>query len=726
MSDDFEDARVFLELCYFTVSLINDTMSPLQYFKSDFVVLMQPIIEKFVAQFPSPNERQILTNASYRRLVTTYVSKIRPLIDALKQSGLWVLQGTAPQTIDPTELINSVLNSESFDVEQLLVLRSVRTNQLIYTPELTLYFNACLLCCQSPIVIVRLYAYSLLRSAPAIVDIRHLSVVIQHAVGIWQKGAVSFEFCAALYLLLTRFSEQRFSAQDEAEFHKILHLIVDLHNSPNFETLMCFDPSLRWMFSSFTPELINRVMNTALPSLKEDNSGDFCIICHCLALGIGDPVQFPEAVRAALSSVSCWAHPIQKEARSSLSTLPLSAPSTVTPEVIDIIASVLTQPAQTAEPSLYIFAQFLCSYFLGTSAPLHPQLLQSLLNIMAASEGKKNLPIDIQNIVVSICSNPVRFLRVLKETTDNRQLLFSLLQKQGEHWENSLVISLISPSTFCLTSDAQAKAAVKLMKERALTIEEKDHFDLYNRLEINLPLLVSLYPVELKKLVEHLNSTFDEDLIGIIVEIFAIVTLQGQIHNECKEMMQLLPTPPYKTEYSDLLDLIKSTLESSEKTSYELLSTHIDASLSQFLTIGSASNTAASLLFEHIVWAEGGEILVIFKRLKVKPALWLASVISSLFTSLVSNPQESLMKLIDEKAKNSAEYLVWIGYILFARMVPNLRQSLVNEDFSSIPKLLFYPLFAFECTSEEENKMQSLNTQYQSVLKDLFNVMVHK
>lgn len=182
MSDDFEDARIFLELCYFTVSLISDTMNPIQYFKSDFVILIQPVIEKFVSQFPSPNERQIVSNASYRKLVQAYVSKIRPLIDALKQSGLWIPQGTSPASIDATELISTVLNSEQFDVEQLMILRGVRTNQLLYSPELTLYFNACLLCCQSQIVIVRLYAYSLLRAAPVIVDLRHLFNVLKTAI----------------------------------------------------------------------------------------------------------------------------------------------------------------------------------------------------------------------------------------------------------------------------------------------------------------------------------------------------------------------------------------------------------------------------------------------------------------------------------------------------------------------------------------------------------------
>lgn len=722
MSDDFEDAKVFLELCYFTVSLITDTMSPVQYFKSDFVVLVQPIIEKFIAQFSSPNERQILSNASYRRLVQTYVSKFRPLIDAIKQSGLWIPQGTAPSGIDAAEIIQAVLNSETFDVEQLLLLRSVKTNQLIYSPELTLYFNACLSCCQSPIVILRLYAYSLLRSAPVIMDLKHLLQVMKHAFGIWQRGQASFEFCASLYLLLQRFSEHRPSAQDENEYEKILDMIVNLHNSSNFETLMCFDPSLRWMFSVLTPRHIIKVSETALPSLKENHYGDFCIICRCLEMGIGDAQNFDKAVKAALETVASWAHPIQKEARSSLATLPLSAPACVTPAVLDVIAEVLSKSSPASEPALYIFAQFLVSFFLGTAVPLHAPLLQALLGMLSISEGKKNLPIDIQNITIAVCSNPVRFLEVLKTTPDKRQALFSLL-KQGENWNNSLISALLSPSSFVLSSDSQAKTALKTVKEKALTMEEKDGFDFYSRLHVNFPLLLSLYPTELRKLVEHMSTIVDEDLEFFMIEIFCIVALQGRNVAECKELKSQLPSPTYTCEYSDLLKTIDTAL-ASEKTNLEQLMSHVDSSMSQFFVIGSASNTAAALLFEHIIWAENDIMLVMFKRLHLKPALWFASVVASMFTSIVADPTGSFLRLIDGKAKNSSQHLVWIGCMLFKRMLPGLQQCLVNEQYSELPKRLFYPQIEWKENPEDMELLASLNAKYSEVLKDLFSVMV--
>ena len=722
MSDEFEDARIFLELTYFTVSLSSDTMNTLQYFKSDFVVLIQPIIEKLVSQFPSPNERQILTHQSYRRLVSVYVQKIRPLIDAFKQSGLWVPQGTAPATVEAADLIASVTSSDTFDVEQLLVLRSVRTNQLIYSPELPLYFNACLLCCQSPIVIVRLYSYSLLRAAPMIMDLRQLIEVFQHAYGIWERGLVSFEFCACLFLLLQRFSEHRPSTQDESEYEQILELIARLHNSNNFEQLMCFDPTLRWMFSSFPQQMILRVSETALESLQEKHSGDFCIICKCLEMGIGDAANFSKAVTIALETVANWAHPIQKQARGLLATLPLSAPACVTPEVMNIIAEALG--TQTAEPALYIFAQFLVSVFLGTSAPLHVPLLHSLLNMMAQSEGKKNLPLDIQNIIIAICSSTARFLDVLKASPDKRQMIFSAL-KQTDLWQNSLIAALASPTSSVMASEAQAKAAVKAIKEKPLTIEEKEGFDFYVRLNIHLPMLISMYPSELRKLVEHLTTEFDEDLKYIILEIFCIVAMQGRNQAECQELKASLPAQEYECEYTGLVKRINECL-SQTPSNFDQMSSHIDSSLSQFLVIGSASNTAAALLFEYIVWAEGAEVLVMFKRLRLKPANWFAGVLASLFSSVIKNPTGPFLETIDQRAKDSAQHLVWLGYVVFRKLLPELRQCIVREEYSTLPQHLLYPQIEWELTPDDIRIMDHLEATYSEILNDLFHVMVSK
>ena len=723
MSDEFEESRIFLELCYFTISLITDNTNPIQFFKSDFVVLMTPIIEKFIAQFPGQSERQIMANSAYKHLVQVYVQKIKPIIDAIKQSGLWIPQGSSTNSsADATELIGQVLSSDQADVEQLFILRGVKTNNLLYSPELTLYYNACLMCCQSPIIIVRLYSYSLLRAAPVIVDLRHLFNVFKEAMGYWEKGPVSFEFCASLFLLLERLAEHRPSPIDANEFNLILGLIENIHNSPNFETLMCFDTSLKWFYTLFTKEMLNRVLETSIESLKQGHSGDFCIICHCLSLGIGKPEVFPEAVGAALMSVACWAHPVQREARSALAALPLHHGAVVSEGVIDIIAAVLAQPAQISEPALFIFAEFLSSYYLGTRAPLHVNLLKALLGVLKQNEGKKNLPHDVSNIIIAICSNPARLLEVISTASDSKQLIFSIIQGV-EKWNNSLMTSLAASPSYMIISETDAKSVVKQTREKSLLIEEKDDsFQFSKRLNIDLPLLVSIFPAEARKLIEMINETFDEDFKFIIIEIYAIIALQGRQMADCKEFLPLIPETEYKCEYSDLIQLIKTSLE-KPKSAFEELSSHIDESLSQFLVVGSASHTAASLLFEHVVWQEGGEALVVCKRLQLKPATWFASTLASLFTSIVSDPNDGLTALIDN-AQKSPEYLVWIGYILFIRILPQLKEVLTNETYELLPKYLLYPHIQFTPTPDEKAKMEDMQKNYKPVLQSLFDVIV--
>lgn len=721
MSDEFEDSRIFLELYYFTVSLITDNPNPIKYFKSDFVVLMQPIIEKFVAQFPGQSERQIMSNNAYKTLVQLYVQKMRPIIDTTKQSGLWIPQGGAPASVDATELIGQVLSSESADVEQILILRSVRINNLLYSPELTLYYNACIMCCQSPIVIVRLYSYSLLRSAPVIVDLRHLFNVFKVAMEFWQRGPVSFEFCAALYMLLERLSEHRPSPIDANEFNLILALLENINNSQNFETLMCFDTSLKWMYKLFTKEMLKNVIKNSVEYLKQGHSGDFCIICHCLSLGIGNPDQFLDIVSAALRTVACWAHPIQREARSSLAALPLNHSTGNSDGIIDIIASVLEQPPQISEPTLFIFAEFLSSYYLGTSAPLKMNLLKSLLGIMKQNEGKRNLPHDIRNIIVAICSNPVRLLEVLSSTNESRSIIINIISGVDK-WSNSLMTTLAASPSYVITSESDAKGAAKALREKMLSIEDKDS-NAYNvRLHKDLPLLVSIYPGEVKKLVENLTDTFDEDFKYLVLELFTIVCLQGRIASDCRDIAQSLPKPRYECDYSSLLNIINETTKKT-KSVFEELSSHIDDGLSQFLVVGSASHTAASLLFEHVVWREGGDALVVCKRLQLRPATWFASALASLFSSIVSTPSKGLVSLIDSAAK-SPERLVWIGYTIFKRIIPLLKDVLTNEQWNLLPKYCLYPQIEFDPTTEELAKIEEMQTNYKPALQALFDVIV--
>jgi hypothetical protein len=209
----------------------------------------------------------------------------------------------------------------------------------------------------------------------------------------------------------------------------------------------------------------------------------------------------------------------------------------------------------------------------------------------------------------------------------------------------------------------------------------------------------------------------------LVVEIFLIVALQGRNVADCTDLKQFLPTCRYVCEYSEMLAMLNDVL-GKQPTNLERLVSRIDSSLSQFLVIGSPSNIAAALLFEHVVWAEAGENLIVFKRLRFKPALWLAVVVASLFTSIVENPLGAFMDFISQNVGNSAQHLVWMGFVLFRRMTPELRMIVVTEEFGRLPKALFYPMVTFEVTPEDIQLMERFDAKYGQVLQTLFRVMV--
>jgi hypothetical protein len=461
---------------------------------------------------------------------------------------------------------------------------------------------------------------------------------------------------------------------------------------------------------------------TAFASLNKDHCGDFVILCRCLQLGFGNPAQFGMVVELGLKSVGRWPLQIQREARNTLAKVPLSAPQAITVAILDNITQALSQPAQGAEPSLFIVAQLLSSHYLGTQELLHFPLLLALLNMLSAAEGKKTLPLDIQSIMVAICSNPVRFLDVLILIGDKRGLLFSIL-KPTEMWENSLICSLTAPARFVLASDGPTRAAVKAIKQKGLTVEELSGGDSVGRFQIELPLLLSLFPAELRRLLEHTLEAGDEDLLGVVIEIYLIVALQGRNVPECTELLNLLPESPWNCEYSQQLGVLRGCLAVTN-TNFELLNARIDKSLSQFLVVTSPSNTAAALLFEHVVWAEADDVLIIFKRLRLKPALWFAAAVASLFSSIVANPSESFVDLLRERVGNSAQNLVWVGFVLFKRCVADLRSILVTEEFWRLPKALFYPLITYARAPSDESLITTLQTKYGTIMQSLFKVMV--
>lgn len=109
---------------------------------------------------------------------------------------------------------------------------------------------------------------------------------------------------------------------DENEHNLILQMLAQLHDSPNFENLMCFDTSLAWMHSCFTNVFIKQILNQCRKSIDAHYCQNFVIVCQCLATGKGEYELFLEHMQKGLSNISYWSLPIQIEARRILGIIP--------------------------------------------------------------------------------------------------------------------------------------------------------------------------------------------------------------------------------------------------------------------------------------------------------------------------------------------------------------------------------------------------------------------
>jgi hypothetical protein len=175
-----------------------------------------------------------------------------------------------------------------------------------------------------------------------------------------------------------------------------------------------------------------------------------------------------------------------------------------------------------------------------------------------------------------------------------------------------------------------------------------------------------------------------------------------------------LPQFHYDCEFSYFYKVI-------DKCSKESFENFIDEGLKNFFVVGSTSNVAASLLFEHVVWNEGGLPLVIFRRLRLKPAIWFCSVFSSLFASILTDPITVIQPYLKEK---SIESLIMFGYILFKHLIPDLQDVLINEKFQNVCRILLYPLIDFHYDSDDESEIERLVQLYQPTTTKLFSILV--
>lgn len=685
MSDDLKNECFHLDLWYFAISAISGKASINQYFSSDFVALMKPMIKKIVKRNAFAKADEVFLSSDYKNLFLEVTSEIKKIIMILKQYCLSIDSKIMLDEEQSLEVISNTLKSQIFDIEQLLLFKRVSVLHLMFSSKFGLYLKACLSFCQSPKKIVRIYGYYMIRSTPLNNEPRCLLEVFKHALNIWENCNVYFEFIASIFLLLQKisFSATQYRDEDECSLIQILEKFTD---SPNFEKLICIDPSLKIYFNCFPLDVIQGIVKN---KLKSKSYCDLCIICKFLTNESYDEVY--NLLKNSVPTIYNCNHSIKKAMRTSLSNLSLSAPKKDLNNIINLIIFSLKKYNMT-NSIIYIYSKFLVSYYLETDTTLNIDLLNELLLIYKYNENIKDLAFDIQNIVEAICSNPTRLLDILLDKSIQTNILLKFLK--GHKNKNSLICLITEPKSFPLISNDFLNKLIKTIKE---SDEKTDKTIIFNYLCIEMPSFISLYPREIDNVLD-----FGEDYNYKYAEFFYIAILQSKTRTDKEELFQKFIKTKYHCMYPNLVKDMNNLFTKSETC----------PSFSQFFELGSINNIILSLLFEHVIYSERSEVLVIFKRLNLTPSLWFLCHLNSLFSSLVINQNDLICEIKNSLKRNKIEELVWYVYILFCKLLPSIRKCIVNEDINSLTKILYYPLINFTLTQNDKEIIKQFNTQY--------------
>lgn len=391
---DGEELLDYLELFHFVVRIIGEDLNFLDIFKNGLAKILRSRVERFISELPSSDrklsETSFIHSDAYNFLQTQITSQMKMIIDSIRRAKLWIPQGTGGQRSDPGAIISSVIKiePEKIGIPELAILRSIPTEKLTFSPDLTLYYISLLHATLSPDKFVRSFSYSLLRSAPQLFDPRHFFNVLKEALKFWevpqdkilqtnsevnsslnenqasdpnsnsnsssnqnvnsslasnsnkddQNVEVTFEFAASLALLLNSLSEIIHSVLDDDIEELLFCLIESIPKSPHFSLLIIFDPSFKWLINTLPIKSFKAVLESSLDMLSSGSFAHLCLVCRAVSHGIIGPDILVPAVKKALPTADKWPKAMRRETRVLFSGLVTRLPQTAITSILDILA----------------------------------------------------------------------------------------------------------------------------------------------------------------------------------------------------------------------------------------------------------------------------------------------------------------------------------------------------------------------------------------------------
>ena len=722
---DSEELLDSLELFYFAVRLIGEDLNFLDIFRNGLAKILRSRVERFilihhsnVPSTPRISETSFVHSESYHQLLGQVTTQLRDNIDSIRKAKLWIPQGAGGHNTDPAAVIASVVDHESFGINELHTLRSVAIDKLTLSPELTIYYNCLFKASMAQDQFTRQFAYAMMRSAPQLFDSRHVFNVLKDALKIWNANQVTFEFAACLALIMNSICDIIHNILDDEDTEQLLYgLIETIPKNKNFSLLIDFDPTFKWILKSLPMEAIKRVLDSSLDQLKNGSYAHLCLICRSISNGIfGFDVLIP-ALQVSLPSINLWSKSIQREAKVLFGALATRLPQKIINEILNLLSNTFNgeiknsqnNPKENAEIAVNVFSDFISNYMLNTTAPFHEKLFDSIQNMLLKE-------IDATRIFNALCANPVRLLESVERAT-NKSIFSKLQYKVGR---KALYKVLFAKNETSLLSQDETVKSLNNFFEIIPKLDEVSPLE-FSVMDIETCSRIGLWPSLLPTTANKIE-TYNEDLKYYLIQLIYIVAIRETNRDILISLKEFIPSLHFECEYSEMVKQINSIME-KKPNNFEILKEKASTNISEVLEIGSKTLVTLSLLFQYVIWSEPGYLFVCFKRTRINSTEWFAFIASSLFVTIFNEPIPIIEPIILKFMKESNLYIVWFAVVILRKLHKTWLNALADESFEDITRLMLYPKIMEGFTDEDIQYAISLHQKYQNIFSRFYNII---
>ncbi|EAY21943.1 hypothetical protein TVAG_250030 [Trichomonas vaginalis G3] len=690
-----EERLEYLDLFHFVTKLAGEDTSFINMFRDSLSRVLkakvQRIIQNLSPKVQIKSDQEFVRRPEYTELLQETKTQFYGIINSIKQNHLWFGQGGGINVGDPAEALKQFATKTSYTVQDMVILRSIPIERICFLPELCLYHRALFHACLSDDDFVRSYAFSQILEAPQLMDAKQYFDVMSEVITLWGAEKITIELAGGLHFLLVSLGEVISDILDDEIQLKLYSLIECAITSPNFSYLFIFDPLLKWLSKSFPKENIKRIEDASLELLKNGSHAHACLIFSSISRGFTKYGHLLETVIATKSCIANWPHTVQVETRRHLASLATRIPKDIMKDLLLQISEMLSIPN-----TIYVYSEFITSYFTNSNADFCEPLFKTLLNIMAANKTQ-----EIIRMFVALCAHPVRFLNAMTISQDMEIFkCFTDFQKI----DFSFYSILFKDSHLLLPKNNSDNIISGIS---SIVENEVDNASQLN----NIMITCMLYPSKLLNTLKNFDSLINEEQKVFVTSLVAAIAAAGNFP-QISEYIQLIPVHKFTCDYSEIQNLAKKYSESN-------IFTGLSASFGSQINIDN-NLIVMSLFFEHIVYSEGSQVLTAFKRAYVKPALWFAAEFVSLFSPLLSEPKDFAQRLSEVKENKVA--IVCIAYYLAQKLSPLLFDCIDKEDYFSVPQTAFFPK-KFIVDTDEVEFTKKLSEKYSNIYETINEIV---